>query len=325
MISFDIVSLIPGKKKYTGSGWVTFNAPCCQYRGHQPDKKGRGGIKSEPGIQGYHCFNCDFKCKFQVGKALSRSCRQLLLWLGMDEDDIARWNLESLKHKDLLEIIAARRHRIKAKFVETSLPGNAELLNETLPEHQRFVEYIKTRGFKPGDYPFMVSPSAKGREKNRVIIPYTYENKIVGHISRFIDDHDPKYIKEQPPGYLFGYDLQQPDWNVCIVVEGVFDALSIDGCALTSDTISDDQADILLSLNRKIIVVPDFDKTGLDICSRALDLGFHVSIPNWEDGIKDVNDAVRRYGKLPTLLSILQHATTSKIKLKFAKKRYDSE
>lgn len=322
---FDVLNLIPGKKKQTGSGWVTFNAPCCHHLGHMPDRKGRGGIKIEPGVQGYHCFNCDFKCKFQIGKSLSGNCRRLLKWLGMDDEDIARWNLESLKHKDLVEMVSIRRQRIKAKFVESELPPAAELLTVGNPDHERFIQYLHGRGFNPGDYPFMVTPHASGREKHGIIIPYTYENKIVGHITRFIDDRDPKYIKEQPPGYLFGYDLQHSDWNACIVVEGVFDALSIDGCALTSDTISDEQADILLSLNRRIIVVPDFDKTGLSICSRALELGFHVSIPNWAPDIKDTNDAVRRYGKLPTLLSILQNATTSKIKVKFAKKRYDSE
>jgi hypothetical protein len=64
-----------------------------------------------------------------------------------------------------------------------------------------------------------------------------------------------------------------------------------------------------------VIVVPDLDKTGLAICDRALELGFHVAIPEWSDEIKDANDAVVKYGKLPTLLSILKSATNSKIKL----------
>jgi DNA primase len=105
------------------------------------------------------------------------------------------------------------------------------------------------------------------------------------------------------------------------VVEGIFDALSLNACALTHDTISDEQAEILRRLNRKIIVVPDLDKTGLTICDRAIELGFHVSIPDWENGIKDANDAVVKYGKLPTLLSILKNATNSKIKLEMTRKK----
>jgi DNA primase len=114
---------------------------------------------------------------------------------------------------------------------------------------------------------------------------------------------------------VFGYDFQKPNWEICLVVEGIFDALSLNACALTHDTISDEQAEILRRLNRKVIVVPDLDKTGLAICDRALELGFHVAIPEWSDEIKDANDAVVKYGKLPTLLSILKSATNSKIKL----------
>ena len=38
-------------------------------------------------------------------------------------------------------------------------------------------------------------------------------------------------------------------------------------------------------------------------------------------GVKDVNDAVIRYGKVPTLLSILQCATNSKIKVEMRRKQ----
>jgi hypothetical protein len=61
----------------------------------------------------------------------------------------------------------------------------------------------------------------------------------------------------------------------------------------------------------------------MEIIDKALDYGFYVSIPNWDDGIKDVNDAVIKYGKLPTLLSILQSATNSKIKLEIKRKQLD--
>jgi hypothetical protein len=69
-------------------------------------------------------------------------------------------------------------------------------------------------------------------------------------------------------------------------------------------------------------VVPDRDKTGMNICDRALELNYSVSIPPWNDDIKDVNDAVKFYGRLPTLLSILQHETTNKIKIEMMRKRF---
>lgn len=321
---FDILTVIPGRKKRTGSGWISFNAPCCHHRGHKPDRRQRGGIKPDGDTNwSYHCFNCNFKCGFTLGKSLSKNLRELLGWCGVDDNEITKWNFESLQYKDIVDLYVAKKQRNKVKFTETVLPDGAEMILVDNPQHKKFVDYLATRGFGPYDYPFLITPDEEGRNSNRIIIPYTFDNKIVGHISRYLDERIPKYIKEQQPGFVFGYDFQKPDWEVCIVVEGIFDALSINGCALTHDTISDEQAEILRRLNRRIIVVPDQDKTGLTIIDRALELGFQVSLPDWEPGIKDTNDAVRKYGRLPTLLSILQHATTSKIKLQMERRRVD--
>jgi hypothetical protein len=320
---FDILQIVPGKKKLSQSGWHSFNAVCCQYRGHSTDKRGRGGIKfSNADNWSYHCFNCGFKCGFTLGKPLTRNTKQLFSYIGIDKDQIDKWSFESLQHKDLLDFVKVKREKKKVKFKEVPLPV-AELIDVTNPTHQVYIDYLKKRKIDVVDYPFMVTPDEDGRQANRVIIPFTYENKVVGHTSRYLDDRKPKFISEQQTGYLFGVDLQKPEWEVCIVVEGIFDALSISGCALTTNGISDDQAEILKQLNKKIIVVPDHDKSGMEIIDRALDLGFYVSIPEWGVGIKDVNDAVIKYGKLPTLLSILQSATNSKIKTEIKRKQLD--
>ncbi len=318
---FDILSVIPGKKKLTQSGWHSFNALCCHHRGHKADRRSRGGIKFDgENNWSYHCFNCNFKCGFQLGKNIGKNTRTLLQWCGVEESQISKWNLESLQHKDLIEYVKVKKQKAKVKFKEVSLP-EGELIDPTNSKHKIFIDYLESRHISHTDYPFMVTPNDEGRNSNRIIIPYTFENKIVGHTSRYLDNRTPKFIKEQQQGYIFGYDFQRPEWDVCIVVEGIFDALSLSACALTHDTISDEQAQILQGLNKKIIVVPDQDKTGLTICDRALDLGFQVSIPNWGDDIKDANDAVVKYGKLPTLLSILQNATSSKIKIEMQRRK----
>lgn len=318
----DILTIIPGKKKSTAKGWVSFNAPCCHHLGHRPDKRMRGGIKFDGDINwSYHCFNCNFKCGFILGKTLSKNLRKLLSWCGIDEQQINKWSFESLQHKDLVDLYVKKRKKIKVKFTETSLPEDAILIDETNNDHKKYVDYVTSRGLSLSDYPFMITPSEEGRNSNRIIIPYTYENKIVGHISRYLDNRIPKYIKEQQVGFVFGLDTQKTDYEVCLVFEGIFDAIALNGCALTHETISDEQAELLRRLNKRIIVVPDMDKTGLDIIDRALELGFQVSIPDWGPGIKDANDAVLKYGKLPTLLSILQNATNSKIKIEMQRKK----
>lgn len=318
---FDILSIIPGKKKLTQSGWHSFNAVCCHHRGHKADRRNRGGIKFDGQNKwSYHCFNCGYKAGFSLGKPITTNTKQMLLWCGVDETQIQRWSLESLQHKDLLDFTQTIRKTKKIKFKDHELP-EGQILDKNNPIHKVYVDYLKNRGIDSDEYPFLITPELPGRMGNRIIIPYTYKNKIIGHTSRFLDNKVPKYINEQQPGSVFGYDFQKDNQSVVILVEGIFDALSINGCALTHNTINDDQAELLANLNRQIIFVPDRDKTGLNTCDRALELGYSVSIPNWADDIKDVNDAVVRYGRLPTLLSILQNATMSKIKIEMQRKK----
>ena len=283
----------------------------------------RGGIKFDGQTNwSMHCFNCGYKCNFVLGRSISYKTKQLLLWCGIDDTQIGKWSLESLQQKDLLEIVIQKKTKIKIKFKDHKLP-EGEMLDGNNPLHKVYVDYVQSRGINYNEYPFLITPTATGRYANRIIIPYTYNNKIVGHTSRFLDNKIPKYINEQQPGYVFNIDVQKSEWQVCILTEGIFDALSIDGIAIMHDDISNDQAQLIASLNKQIIVVPDRDKTGLKLCDRALELGYSVSLPNWELDIKDVNDAVVRYGKLPTLLSILQSATMSKIKIEMQRKKIE--
>jgi DNA primase len=310
---FNILSILPGKKKQTASGWTSFNAICCHMRGHKVDKRGRGGIRFDGSNWIYHCFNCNYSCGFELGKSITSKTRELLKWCGVDEQEVQRWNLESLQHKNLLDFTQKTKKEKTLHFKSKKLP-ESELV-EDKPEHKIYVDYLTKRKVDYSKYKFYVTPNDEGRNSNRIIIPYYYNENIVGHTSRFLDDRKPKYINDQQTGYVFGYDNQRKDWEVCILVEGIFDALSIDGCALMHDDISETQAQVISQLNKRIIFVPDRDKTGLKLCERALELGYSVSLPNWDESIKDVNDAVIKYGKLPTLLSILQNATASKIKI----------
>ena len=321
---FDILTVIPGKKKLSQSGWYSFNAVCCYHNGHKPDKRGRGGIIMSSPNWSYHCFNCGFKCAFVLGKPIVGGTKKLLRWCGIDDLEIQRWSLESIQNQSILDLIT-HHHKKPIEFSKVSLPDGSEDLDENNPKHERYISYLKSRGIKYDSYPFKVTlnkPDEKfSRKEHRIIVPYFFKDEIVGYTSRFLDNKLPKYINNQQPGYVFNIDAQHKDWTVCIVTEGIFDALSIDGVALMHDDISDDQHVLLSSLNRQIIVVPDQDKTGLKITDRALELGYTVSLPNWGDGIKDTNDAVVRYGKLPTLLSILESATSSKIKIEMRKKK----
>lgn len=317
---FDVLSIIPGKKKQTQSGWISFNAVCCSHRGHRSDTRLRGGVK----LDGYnwvmHCFNCNYSCSFSLGKIINNKTKQFLVWCGADIDQIQKWSIESLQKRDLIEALLQEKQTLTVKFKNKKLP-DGELLDPTNNKHRFYIDYLQRRKVNYEKYKFYVNPDGALRSKYGIIVPYTYQGKNVGSTIRFIDNRIPKFINDQQPGYVYNIDSQKPEWQVCIVTEGIFDALSIDGVALMHDDISNEQAIVLAQLNKKIIVVPDIDTTGLKITDRALELGYHVSIPKWHNGVKDVNDAVIKYGKLPTLLSIIENATMSKIKVEIRKKQ----
>ena len=316
----DILSYIPQKRKQTSSGWVSFNAPCCVHTGESADRRSRGGIKQAEDDWSYHCFNCGFTASFVPGRPVSYKARKLLGWLGVDSTDIERLNLESLKRKSLLDLTAERNtiKQTQIDFDEKEVPEGVELVDPELDQHKHYQQYLDKRGIVL-EYPFLVDK--KQGPRDRIVVPYTYKNRIVGHTSRYLDSRTPKFINSQQPGYVFGYDLQKPNWTSAIVVEGIFDALSISGLACMHETISKEQAQLLKQLKRRIIVVPDQDRAGLSIIDAAVEHKFEVSIPEWPEDVKDVNDAVVRFGVAHTLQQIHQNAERSKIKIEMFKKR----
>jgi len=310
----DVVSFLPGKRKQTASGWISFNASCCIHRGDTQDKRQRGGIK--PGTDGswsYHCFNCGYTASFVLGRNLTFKARKLLEWMLVPTEEIERINLESIKHRSIEGLLGERQQIVNQlqniKFEDRDLPADTQPLNEQAKE------YLRKRCVTL-DYPFLY----KTMPRPGVVIPFTHDNQVVGHTTRFLDDRTPRYIQDIQPGYVFGTDLQKDNWQSVIVVEGVFDALSINGLAVLHAEINDAQVRLIRSLGRDVVVVPDQDEAGMKLVDRAVELGWAVSMPDWPNGVKDVNDAVIRLGKLATLLIIMQSKETSKIKIELRKK-----
>jgi DNA primase len=79
----------------------------------------------------------------------------------------------------------------------------------------------------------------------------------------------------------------------------------------------------LKQLYREVIVVPDQDKAGLKLIDKALEHGFSVSVPLWDDYIKDVNDAVTKYGRITTILDIIEYRNNSSLKIKLARRELE--
>lgn len=327
-----IYSYLPAKRKNTPSGWTKFNAVCCHHNGTSTDTRQRAGIIRNAEGCSYHCFNCGYKASYVSGRHLTRKMRQLLQWFGTPDDIVNKLTIEALriqKDTEYLEQVSL------PKFEDKPLPEGAMRIDDWIPLLDQLppdlrdlfdtvVEYIVGRGFSPlDDFYWTPLPGMA----DRVIIPFRYEGRIVGNTARKVIQGKPKYISDQTPGYVFNLDQQTPiQWNddnrYVIVVEGPMDALSVSGVAILGAEIMDKQAMMINRLGMTPVLVPDRDENGLRTIEQALNNKWQVSLPDWHQNIKDSNDAVRKYGRLWTLKSILDGIETNELKVKLRMKQW---
>lgn len=323
-IQSTLSAVLPPKRKSTPSGWIGFDAPCCHNRGETRDTKKRGGIlfSAQEGFQ-YHCFNCGFKAGWTPGKLLSQNTKNLFKWLGLNQDDVNKLNLYALKLKDDQPVV---KKTLSFDLQPKLLPDHSIDLKTLIEQdHTNYntvldhVTYLTARNFDIDWFPWHVS-SAPGYT-DRIIIPFYYQDQIVGYTARKITEGKPKYLSDSQPSYVFNLDRQTANRQFVIVVEGPFDAIGIDGVAVLSNEINSAQAIRLQGLNREVIIVPDRDRAGAKLLSAALEYGWSVSMPPWEEDIKDCADAVKKYGRLYTLSTILHYKETNKVKIEILRKK----
>ena len=335
IISDFIKSILPAKRKTTPTGWTSFNAPCCVHNGESADTRGRGGLTANPdGSVSYHCFNCNFKASYQPGRHLTFKFRKLLRWLGADENDIKRLVIEAIRIRELVSPEEVKAEEEKIEFKTRDLPEGAIsfqalLTHYILADFQNIppllnsaVDYVKARNINTDKYEFYWTDTTEHSLHQRVVIPMIWQGKTIGYTSRaFTDGVKPKYYSNYEPNFVFNTNNQLSDAKFVIVVEGPFDAMSIDGVAVMSNDCSETQADIIDALGREVIVVPDADKAGANLVNRAIEYGWSVSFPVWQETCKDVNEAVVKYGKLFVLKSIIDARESSKLKIELMRKR----
>ena len=323
-IVFDtLTQYLPPKRKTTPSGWTSFNAPCCIHNGDSADKRQRGGLISngDDGVS-YHCFNCGFKCSWQPGRNLSGKMRRLLQWLNAPDDTINKLALTVMQEN---EGIQTTQQLVELPTFKTvPLPDDAIKIAD-ITEFNKYslaiLEYMSTRGLNLDDTDYYWSPSLGYRD--RLIIPFLYEKRIVGWTARTVQsDKQPKYMSEQQPGFVYGLDEQGHNKVFCIVCEGPMDAIHVDGTALLGSEVKDQQAMIINKVGKQIIVVPDRDQAGAKLIDQAIELGWSVSLPEWTDDINDIGDAVAKYGRLYTLYSIVNNAESNELKIRLRSKKW---
>lgn len=263
-----------------------------------------------------------------MGKTLSRNTKQLLAWFFMPTAEIDELSLLVLKQID--------RSKTKTKTINLDLetkqlpPGSRPLLDwirsDLDPDLESKIKNVVTyicveRAMNIDWYAWYWSPEPGYCD--RVIIPFYQSAQLVGYTARRLGPGNPKYLSEQQSGYVFNLDSQTTDRTWVIVCEGPFDAIAVDGVAILTNDPNHTQIHRIQTLRRQVVICPDRDRAGSKLIDRALEQEWAVSFPKWESGVKDAADAVKHYGRLYTVHSILANALTTNLKIELARRQWE--
>jgi hypothetical protein len=301
---------LPIRTSKTPSGWNTMDCPMCS------DKRKRGGLITTGAKISYNCFNCGYTTGWEPNPTLGKKYKDLATILGADQQEIHKVTIDLLKYAEDLETESATDYVYNLqKFKTETIPDTATIVDD-LPDEHAVKQYAIKRGLL-GLYPLLYFEDKL--YKQRLVVPFTYNNELVGWTGRHIsppDKQTPKYLHKMQPGYVFNIDrFADSKREIVIVTEGVFDAILVDGIAIQGNSVGPEQAHLIEKLGKRIIVCPDRDKAGIELMLQAAELGWEVSFPPWHVDCKDAADAVQHYGRLATVSSIIKHATDNKLKI----------
>lgn len=305
-------------------GWYPVLCKVCNDHGR---KGPRAAFLFENGGVAYHCFNCQAKATYSPSdhNTLTKSIEKILIDFGIPQEDINRVKLDLLGKKYDKKEATKRATSYEPQKIE--LPSHFKLLNYDSVWCEVAKEYLLERCIDPDSYPFMISTGVcedldkhpkqvqlakiKEAEKwvGRVIIPIFKEDNLIFYTGRDMTGNKvKKYESPSTPKHnvIYGFDeLFKDTEQPLYIVEGIFDAMVIDGVSLLGAEMSDNQIYWLNRSHRQKVYIPDKFGDGDANAYRAIDQGWSVACPEVGD-CKDINEAVQKYGKLYVLTTINQ-------------------
>ena len=299
-----------------------------------PDRRKRGGFMfGHDGSVVYRCFRCGFTTGagpsngFNIGKKMG----QLLSAIGFSGMDIGKMRLHYLPIANTYSRDYESTKSTINYDTETELPSGSKSFQNWIEqdiEDDNFysvVSYIHNRFplFNPRDFYWTPNKDVMNRRmNNRAIVPFYFNEKVVGWTARLIDDNGTRYISEQPADFIYNSEaLYKPNRKYAIITEGIFDSMWIDAAAILKNNISNKQAEIINHSEKEIIVLPDRGK-GKSIAEAGIRNGWYVSVPSWEENVKDAGDAVQKYGRLYTIRSIIDSRLSNELEIEIKLKDF---
>ncbi len=333
-----ITENLPGRVTKSNTGYLNIDCPMCISRGESRDTKQRCGIIQGDGI-GVSCFNCGFATRYKQGEYLSVKMRDFLIALGVDSWEVSQMVLRAAQLARIVSDsgveVVQRDYSFTPRFSPIELPEDSYPIREWRsfgaddPDFNEVAAYADSRGEYVANS-MLWSPAPRWRR--RMIIPFRFRGEVVGLTGRSIDpetDENPRYLNDQVPAdFLYNGELLNGARDYVIMPEGVLDAHVIEGISPLGARMSPRQLSWIKESGKKIIVVPDPDGRGGKLIDVAVENDWAVAFPKltragnnwWEQDCKDCAEAVKRYGRLYTLRSIFETATTNKTEIAVRRK-----
>lgn len=305
----------------TGNFQYKINCPMCLLRGETVDRRYRCGIARRAESFGINCFNCKFATGYTLGRSLSHHLEAFMANIGVPERTIKLMRLRALEISQFLDTVQKVQPDFRPIFADHDLPSGSHSLDYWESVNCQDANYLAVTDYllHRGEVAVLASryywtPDTEHELNRKLIIPCLHDGRIVGWIGRSIDPIKSKYYNQTPKHFLFNSKfLTQPNRKYVFIVEGIFDALVIDGVAAIGNTLNADQIQWINQCGKIPVVIPDRDVAGKQLIKIAVKQKWWVAFPNhlkenwWftEYNVKDVDEAVRYFGKLYTLRSIV--------------------
>ena len=293
-----ITQNLPLEPIASGGGWHRILCKVCGDRGH---KGKRAGFKFEGDKVIYHCFNNSCGAVFDpaIHKSIPDKMVKVLTAFGISSD----------QYKELeFSLFATIDGKPSSKSVMSPIKYPDEI---QLPAHFYKLEnnddtwsniailYLEERGILVNDYTFFLSTHKDWI--GRLIIPMYKDGKLIFYHGRdMTGKKSPKYknVDVIRNSIMYGYDqLYQNISSPLFVTEGFFDSFMVNGVAVLSNKMTDDQMKILSNSPRQKIIVPDIYGRGYVLAEQGFKLGWSIAFPDIGN-CKDINEAVQKYGKM---------------------------
>lgn len=288
------------------TGWSVGKCQLCG------DYKERAGFKFEDGNVIYNCWNCSTSSTYEENSGrMSKNFRRILRAYGFDDSEIntaVHTPFFNKKEHEPSTITLAKLSAVNTHTPEIKLPDKTFPLghHEFLDYQQKLVDYLVNRNVDFSKYNFFFS--LEERFKNRVIIPFYRNGKLIYWQARTIDPAEKKRYDNAPvsrEAVIFNHDLINRYSRLPLfVTEGVFDAMMLDGVSILGSKLGPAKTELLARSNRKLIFIIDKDKNGKSFADDVLDLGYDIAFaPN---GAEDINASVQRFGLSWTIYEIMR-------------------